>query len=532
MFKFNTFTKSIYFVLSVAFLVWTIYYTFWLQQFGISWRDLPFQIMNAIRPETMPISFLTNYLGNQWGNAFGFGFLSMRYFMIILTVLTAFCSGAYYIYRTRKIIIGILLTGVMILESRFFEGPFGWDVFTFLFTTITLILTLETKEHKDRLCYYIGLGIVSAISVSCRLPNGITIPVLVFAIWLINRKSPRQWILKCILVYLLSFAIALIALIIIATGSISNYISSWSTYGLMKEHGLGLLIPYYLVSFNEIIIHFALFYALLKFIEWTKKVVSEKKPKASNWVYAFFFIFLTAYIIRRMYYDCADSDIPMNYLIVEIFFFIVYCQMKNKWDYWPIACIILLLSLVPPTGSNLGFRKTLAIFALPIALTYVKLTKSQLTILLSVYASIVLFFVPMNRMYIKYDTGYSKCTATTDVPFLKGIYTTPKNAQCIQEVYDASQSLNHEVLVLGDKSLMFDYLTGNRPKYNTMTISRYFWDDVYVDGTINYINENNVKNVLVLKERVYEVMNDRLVKQGFQLTKDNKEYFLFQRTSE
>ena len=233
-----------------------------------------------------------------------------------------------------------------------------------------------------------------------------------------------------------------------------------------------------------------------------------------------------------MYYDCANSDIPLNYMIVEIFFFIVYCQLKNKWEYWPIACIILLFSLIPPTGSNLGFRKTLAVFALPIALTYVQLAKSQLTILLSIYASIVLFFVPMNRMYINYDTGYSKCTAQVDVPFLKGIYTTHQNAQCIQEVYDASQSLNHEALILGDKSLMFDYLTGKRPKYNTMTFSRFFWDDVYVDETINYIKENNVKNVLVLKERVYDVINERLIEQGFQLTKDNKEYFLFQRTSE
>ena len=195
MLKFHPFAKSLFFVLSIAFLVWTIYFTFWLQQFGISWRDIPFQIMNAIRPETMPVSFLTNYLGNKWGNTFGFGFLSMRYFMIILTVLTAFCSGAYYIYRTRKTVIGILLTGVMILESKFFEGPFGWDVLTFLFTTVTLILTLETKEHKDQLSYYIGLGILSAFCVSCRLPNGITIPILVFSIWLINRNNTRQWIL-------------------------------------------------------------------------------------------------------------------------------------------------------------------------------------------------------------------------------------------------------------------------------------------------------------------------------------------------
>ena len=143
-----SFFFSIAILASIALLVWAIWVSFWLQQFSMSCDDIPYQIMNAIDHGTSPQSILSSYLMSLWGRLFGFGILSMRYFMVILCLLTAIVACAFHYRHTHKLSVSIALVAVVMVGSNY-KNIIGWDGFTNLFTTIIIIYALYTLRYPE-----------------------------------------------------------------------------------------------------------------------------------------------------------------------------------------------------------------------------------------------------------------------------------------------------------------------------------------------------------------------------------------------
>lgn len=518
--------------LSVFFSAGVVFYTFWLQHFTVNLYDMPYQIMNGMYVETCPASILSNVLMHFWGATFGFGFLSMRNCMVTLSLATALASSAYHYHLTRKLPLSIALFGMMIIMTNF-NATFGWDAFTFLFTTLLLVQSLHTQRHPNNLLNYVCLGALSALTFFCRMPNVVSVPMLLFVIWLINRGTSKNKLLRYETTYVATLFIVILILVYVLFGGIQNYIEQWKQYSLINRHSMNLLIMNYMVSLNDFVILFALFFSAMKMVDWCVEKVALRASSMKNVVYVLFLLFFTLYLFRHLYFNCANDDFLLRQIFIVLFFFVLFCQMMYDKNYWTTAVIIALLSLIPPAGSNLGLQKTMALYALPIALAYERLTKSQIVIIVSVMMVMALILVPQKRRDAWYDAGYVKCTTPVNVPLLEGIYTTPENAQFVKNVYNATKDLErHEVLYMGPQSLMFEYLSEYRHAFDVPFFDRNYNDSRYIKAALEYIEESDVKYVLALSDSAHdsELFLNQLEEYGFYMESDGDGYVLCKRT--
>ena len=511
-----SFFFSIAILASIALLVWAIWVSFWLQQFSMSCDDIPYQIMNAIDHGTSPQSILSSYLMSLWGRLFGFGILSMRYFMVILCLLTAIVACAFHYRHTHKLSVSIALVAVVMVGSNY-KNIIGWDGFTNLFTTIIIIYALYTLRYPEKTTNYIMLGTFSAINTFCRMPNVVAFPVILFLIWIVNRKTTTKQVGKVMSVYLSSSIIAAVFIILLSIGSFSAYYSSWKEYGLVSGHGFMELVMNYLAWTNKLLMYFAFFFLFLYFMEWIMRYVERKGKLMAFIVYALFVIIIAGYTYKYMDLHSDGTFMPTHYLMISLFFFIAFCQMKNKKSLWPEVLVVVILSLVPPAGSDLGLEKALAIFALPIILAIGKLTKCQKTIVIGVSAAFILYLIPGKRNHTLYDAGFPLCTATIDAPLAKGIYTSPKKAKIYNGLLKTIQLLDGEIVFVGKDAIWLELLIEHRPAYATHIFKRKIHDQHYVNATIQYIEDKQVKNVIVRSDDSINSIDEALLEHNYHL---------------
>lgn len=491
--KLITYTETI---AATALLVWAVGVSIWLQRYSMVCTDYPYQILNAIDPESSPASIFSSYCMYIWGQAFGFDLLSMRYCMVALAILTAFSASIYFYLQTHKLSASIALMALGVIGANYLN-VIGWDAFTNLFTIICIIISLNTINNPTKTSNYILLGGISALLFLSRFPNVVVLPFSIGMIWLANRRSTAKTIWKNMTIYLITTLTITAMIIHVITGGFRNYIQLWDKYGLISGHEVRVLLRNYYLTFEQLLLFFTFLFILHLLTMWSLRWVGKKGRPFTITVCELFFLITTLFIYTRMHYFNTGTFSTTQFFMISLSIFTLYAQVSNNPLLWIKVMVIAMLCLIPPAGSDMGLRKTLSIYVLPIIFSLGKLTKSQRTIIWGVATAFVIYLLPGKRAHILFDAGYPLCTAPVESPMVKGVYTTPENAENYNKIIKTAKKLDGEVLFLGKGSLWYEYFFMHRPTFTAQIYYRNLNDRNYVNAVLQYLNEERIENIII-----------------------------------
>jgi hypothetical protein len=155
---------------------------------------------------------------------------------------------------------------------------------------------------------------------------------------------------------------------------------------------------------------------------------------------------------------------------------VVLGAWQRRFEQRVAACVLLLLVLVAPLGSNLGIKNAhIGLwFALPFTLALLYALEEPWLgghgPKLALLASLALFGEALHQAatYTYRDSARRRLTASVGHPQLFGQFTSPERAQSVREVLDALESrvAPGDYLLAYEGTPLLQYLTRTRPYLN------------------------------------------------------------------
>ena len=113
-----------------------------------------------------------------------------------------------------------------------------------------------------------------------------------------------------------------------------------------------------------------------------------------------------------------------------------------------------------------------------------------------------------------FSFSYTLCI---DAPLAKGIYTSPKKAKIYNGLLKTIQLLDGEIVFVGKDAIWLELLIEHRPAYATHIFKRKIHDQHYVNATIQYIEDKQVKNVIVRSDDSINSIDEALLEHNYHL---------------
>ncbi len=185
-----------------------------------------------------PLAMMIFYIGNLWTNVFGDSFLSLR-ILARLCYLFAIGIGSIYLFeRIKNIRITsiIFLFGCLIAAIGGFD-IYNWDTGNYPITALTIVLILKYVE-KPSIKTTLICSIIIALMPLFRITNIIFVLLWPCLIFIINKRNKYGNSIALILSIIFLTIITWITCTLIMTGSINNYISSFSKNNIISGHSI------------------------------------------------------------------------------------------------------------------------------------------------------------------------------------------------------------------------------------------------------------------------------------------------------
>lgn len=407
---------------------------------GAGFFDEPYQILNGLNFRSTPLSALSSFLTNFWGNLFEWKWLYFRYLAIAINTISILIGGLILLCYSRKYWDFLLVTAGVILIGTLFplvQNLYGWDSWTELFVTAS-IATLFIYMRRPSVWLVIALGVLAALTTMARIPNGIIIPVEAACILFLNPLGNIVGKKRVgnVIVFACVSLICIFILIILLFESLGGFVYSLE-HNSIGSHGIRTVLYGYLRGFILTLPACGLMYLVYLAIDKSRYFAGKIGV----------LIVALAGIIIFMLNIGADKNPYFSsvsgYSIAISFFGLaaVWYFGKDKIFTSDSAFGIMLfcMACVPFFGSNTEIAKFLCWPILPIIwLLLLPNIKSSMSIFAAVFVAAVLCYATYGLQAKSFfDVGLRDATYTLSEGVVSGIKTSPEIGGKIQKIYDA-----------------------------------------------------------------------------------------------
>jgi hypothetical protein len=234
------------------------------------------------------------------------------------------------------------------------------------------------------------------------------------------------------------------------------------------------------------------------------------------------------------FYGYSISYMITSSWILTLFF--IHKNYDTKRFIW-ISAISIAFTLIPISGTNTGLYKLASITTFPFLLMYLtKYKRSVVSFWGIVFIGVFICgMVSKLRNNTYEDSRILDMDVEPKITQLYGLKTTSERAKYIEDICDKIEHINKNVIVIGNKSLLFEhlYLLGND------CLRPYFWrsykDDEYVSDVCKYLNENNVSTIISTSDSSIDespLLSIELSKLSYVLSYEGEEYTMYIKKAE
>lgn len=503
---------------------------------GMNFFDEPFQIMNGYDAGHYPLAPLTSYLTFRLGNLFDWHLLDFRILSQFLNVLSILLGGFYFFKTTKSFRLFLVITSISLLCGTVFpnyNSLYGWDRWTTLFATLTIISVLGYIS-RYRFYLLVILGTLSSFLILFRLPNLTVVPICMLLIWLADKKH------KCnindrvrnISVYIGCTLSFLIILLIFLDYTPKEYYKTLIQQNRYEDHRILSMLRTYAFGCMRIGLFLILFYICYKIMRF----FSSRKRLFITLTGDITLIFLiTVVLFYFKTWDFVETLFFSIAIYFTIFIFIYKKSIFTEKENILKLFAVFLLSCSTFIGSNNSVSKFLVWPAIPIILTFIPIQQTK-----SLKDYLVILIVPLliyGILRLPYKSFHDAGLFNTSYKFtegrIKGIRTTKENGMLIQNIIDDVHKLNNTptniVILRNDVNFFWEYFYHSKNKYleNRFNLeeNQLYNDFEYINWVGNQIeqknsivliyNYNNSFNESKLCKFLNSTMQSRIDKPGY-----------------
>ena len=467
---------------------------FMMVPYSVNPFDEPYQILNALDWENSVYSPLSSWMAHYIGEPVHWKYIAFRYLSKTLQFLTLLVSGLYAMkitsFPSRVRVIAWLATLFMLCDYNV-HYLYGWDNWTALFVSISLIATLQFLRSRNPLLI-LFLSLITAITSLVRIPNLCIIPItaVVISVSEYRGSQSRRRMIVSGLVYLVLTMAVCICIISLLYGSVNNYAEAFKQNRIMA-HTVPEMINPQIRGFIMILL-----YALLTYLAYCGLKRWGKLKNLSlllTGLTAIVFYCSLLYSRGEIFGNSDAAVLGINLLLM----YVIWKEAKKRKDYilWFSVFVMLLFSVVPSVGSNGGLTKSLSWPLLPLIVAFSPIPSIARERKLTGYAWIIAFgALTITRLFQPsfLDGSFASLSfkiKNTDTVF-DGMITNQTRGKHITEV--ASQvrpylEAGYEVIALRQgNDYLWEYLILNRNKYQSHLFGNWyaFNDRDYVKSII------------------------------------------------
>jgi hypothetical protein len=406
------------------------------------------------------VLWLSNLLGGIWHEAFEWlGYIGFKIAYILNIYIFIYIAWVLLKkYDTLKVLPFVLfLTMVFAIKSGGYW--ISYNSFSSLFYMF-IIAGIYKAHENDSLVLYSFAGFLAGLNIFIRFPNLLDI-LLIFPVLVILWKNKQRVILilsTYIAGYILAIITALMSMYLL--GQFDSYVQSihnlfFIASQIDNSHGSGNLLKLLIKDYIMVILMALILFILLKFIT----AIIAKQNRILRFGAMGIISILSLYILSIM-------DM-WKWVYVAIFYMAMLCIVLDKKTLASLKLLAMLaflfLALIP-LGSGNGIRNMIhgVWLAMPLALLYLSIEKELYLYRWKVGSE--QNFIWIKQLFIIVTLGYSLVVAygytyrdsnrlsmlyTVDHSKLKGVFTTEKRANIIQELLVKLEPLvkNREMFV-------------------------------------------------------------------------------------
>lgn len=323
--------------------------------YSINQFDEPYQIINAMEWPTSVYSPLSSWLANKFGILVEWKYLAFRYLGTSLNFIAIVICSLYALHVSKRkalIVVSSIVVTLLALSFRTSTGYYGWDNWTALFLSVSLVLFLSLVRSFSW-GKLILLGMVSAIISLVRISN-VTIIFFCALILFVAFKSHREryWVTGCYVFTALSCLYILLGLLY---GNVGLYQSTFSAYEIGDHSALQMLIP----LFSGFII--ALLYALGFFLSF--KGISILNKMESGMRLLLYIVLIVVFVLSLLPSRGVSFGMGPAFcsglMLMSLLMLLREARRKTDFKLAVEVTGIFLLSLTAAVGSNGGYSKAL-----------------------------------------------------------------------------------------------------------------------------------------------------------------------------
>lgn len=477
---------------------------FFTIRIGINYSDEPYQIFNALDFRNAPATYLNGLVSTLWASVFGHGLLSMRVLMVLAGEFSVLL-GAFYMYsRTRNIHAVALVTGVVSLLCNSYH-IYCWGVMSNLSLMALFYCTLWVINHHRTYKYAVA-GALAAVAALMRLPNvvGIVAVALVVLVDGALTHRMRRAAAGCCLAAG-TFAVCYMGVMLAAFGSVAGFREALAA-SLVTNHSAALLIgsifntgmasiPVWCVMAMGAV----MIYCADRF--WTGRLALVA-------VSAIFAACLLIRLVPTVFeaYNTSLHNLENGLLVICLAWLFLMARRTSDRHLYVVLAAVLMFSVLPMAGSNVGFIKMMSCPMLPVvaAWAYPLLNRRVLVYIGTVVVVLAAIYMPVKLFFSVYeDNGFRLARLELPHPLLRGIYTSHYRADDIETLLRYVHVPDGERLVVESDNPTFYlgyYLHGYIPEYIKNEWENHLLDNpVHVKKCIGYLTSSQAPATVVME---------------------------------
>ena len=457
------------------------------------------------------MSFFSGFLSSIWGNAFGFGLLTMRYYAVTCQLLALLACCAYMYSKIRKPWLCLFITGIcsFLTNSSYLCLVFGWDATSTLFIVLTAVVLFLYIDNPLKITWLILAGLLTTCAAFSRIPNVVIAPIVVA---IILAYKPNGFTLKQRIsnaaIYVLTVAILSAILICSAYGSFTAYFQKIAE-GAVSNHPFWTIIKIYLDSSFRLIFEIAILCLIYSIVRSTNQS-NINKYLLAIFVAPIGVVFFSMYINSQPL-QFTTSNLAFFISLLALYYLKIIQQHPLTYFSQHIVnpnilklCIIGIFVFMPMIGSNTGLYKTIPFILFPLFLSFAWKQLNKTIIIFMVIVTTISGIIMMTSLYRDsfFAPGWRDNSASSNVAQLKGIRTTHEQALVVENLDSIiNTNKNANIILISDYAERFIgyYLKGQKPTYHFHNWNfNNLNDPQFVSATIDSLSNSQNPHTMVL----------------------------------
>jgi hypothetical protein len=463
--------------------------------------DEAYQILGALDYKNAPFAPLSNFFGYLYGSLCGWELIKFRYLAYGLHKLSIFIACAYMWYKTKNYWSCLIVSTAIFIVSSIFQiaqNLYGWDAWCLPFVVCSIIAIIEYFNH-NRNWIIVVLGILSAISGLCRIPNFVMVVVIcAIVLYPWNDAMPFKARIKQVSLYLVVTICLTLVTIILLYGSPITYLA-YIHANSIDDHGLSEMIASYIFSALDIVKYPALIWC---------GFLAIKKAYAKSKILMYF----TAIVVMSvLYYLCLSTHVNGS-CFANVHEYIIGLEMVillSIYYYWgaqssKYVIAIFLIGCIPFVGSNTGIMKFVALPMMPILYVFINkhLSKPMAVFGIAYFMAVMLYSYNGVRNTSFQDVGILEAKYEFTNGLVKGVKTSVERGTKIDDVMNSMRPYRHNyhIIVMRNKGqFIYEYLLQSRNGYLRHRFNGADDNDADYVAWINGEIANNGEKVAILR---------------------------------